>query len=245
MGDDSLWSFAMLRGRPGIDRARIGLLGHSEGAIVAAIVASKSPEVAFIVWMAGSAVPGSEILQMQAAAFARSAGATESAVSEILRHHAAFMAALAADAPDEQVMALGRTLFAAQNSVAPAAQRPAPGEAEVMVDKLVKQNLSILRSRWMRFFTGFDPATALRRVKCPVFAAFGGRDLQVPAAANRGPLEAALRAGSHQNLTVQVYPEANHLFQQAVTGQTAEYATLPKAFVAPLLDDLATWIARQ
>ena len=75
----------------------------------------------------------------------------------------------------------------------------------------------------MRFFIGFDPSTALRRVACPVFAVFGGRDLQVPEAANRTRLEAALTEARNQDVTVRVYPEANHLFMQAVTGQPAEY----------------------
>ena len=241
--DDALAAVGILRARPEIDGARIGLLGHSEGAIVAAIAASRDPAVAFVVWMAGNAVPGGEILRMQGAALLRAAGATETVISDVLRRHADFMTAVAADAPDEHVMALGRTLVAAQMAAIPGSKTAAQGGTDAKVDKLVHQNLTMLRSRWMRFFVGFDPASALRRVACPVFAVFGGRDLQVPAAPNRDRLEAALEAGTNPDVTVQVYPDANHLFQQALTGQLAEYATLPKVFVPPLLNDIATWIA--
>lgn len=243
--DDALAAVGVLRARAEIDGARVGLLGHSEGAIVAAIAAARSSDVAFIVWMAGSAVPGGEILRMQAASLARAAGAAESAIDEILRLHAPFMAAIAEDAPDDKVMALGRTLVAAQLTAAPGPKRIAPADLSAVSERLVTQNLAIFRSPWMRSFIGFDPSTALRRVGCPVFAGFGGRDLQVPEAANRTRLETALREARNQDVTVRVYPEANHLFMQAVTGQMQEYATLPKAFVASLLDDIGTWISRR
>ena len=240
---DALAAVRMLGKRAEIDGTRVGLLGHSEGAIAAAIAAAQSSDVAFIVWMAGSAVSGSEILRMQAGELARAGGASDSEVDEILRHHAAFLAAIAEEAPDDEVMALGRKLATAQIAAAPPSQRPA-GDVAALSERLVSHSLVALRSPWMRFFIGFDPSTALRRVRCPVFAVFGGRDLQVPQAVNRARLETALREARNQNVTVEVYPEANHLFMKAVTGQPAEYATLPKAFVAPLLDDVAAWIVR-
>ena len=79
----------------------------------------------------------------------------------------------------------------------------------------------------------------------PVFAAFGGRDVQVPEALNRARLEAALKDAGNRQVTVRVYPDANHFFMPAVTGQITEYATLPKVFVHSLLDDLATWIRKR
>jgi uncharacterized protein len=188
---DALAAVRMLRERAEIDSKRVGLLGHSEGAIVAAIAAARSSDVGFIVWMAGSAVPGSEILRMQADALARAAGASDHAVDEILRHHAAFLRAITDEAPDDEVMALGLKLAAAQFAAAPPAQRPAPGDVAALSERLIHQSLVVLRSPWMRFFIGFDPSTALRRVTCPVFAVFGGRDLQVPEAINRARLEAA------------------------------------------------------
>lgn len=96
LAGDALAAVGMLRTRPEIDRARIGLLGHSEGATVSAIAAAGNPQIAFIVWMAGNAVHGAEILQMQGAALLRAAGATEAVISDVVRHHAAFLSAVAA-----------------------------------------------------------------------------------------------------------------------------------------------------
>lgn len=242
---DALAAVEFLRQRSNIQKSRIGLVGHSEGALTAAIAASKSPDVAFIVWMAGSAVPGAEILRMQAADLAHAGGASSDAVDDILRKHAALLAAIKNGSSDDTLMAVARSLVAAQLAALPESQRKALGDAAAFVEDLVKQTLGGLKSRWMRFFIGFDPATALRRVVCPVFAAFGTLDVQVPAAANRIRLEASLAEARNTDVTVTVYPEANHLFMRAVTGQLAEYATLPKTFVPALLEDLAAWIARR
>ena len=241
---DALAAIHLLRVRAGIDGARVGLLGHSEGAIVAAVAAARSSDVSFIIWMAGSAVSGGEILRMQAASLARAAGASESAVERILGHHAA-MTALIEDAPDDKLMALGRALAVAQMTAVPGTKLPAPADLDTQADRLISQNLAVLRSPWMRFFIGFDPSKALRRVSIPVLAIFGGRDLQVPQAGNRERLEKALSDAGNRTVTVRVYPEANHLFMPAVTGQPAEYATLPKMFVPTLLDDIATWISKR
>ena len=244
LANDALAAVEWLRGRAEIDAARIGLLGHSEGAIVAAIAAAQSRHVNFVVWMAGSAVAGGEVLRMQAAALARAAGASDSAINEILTRHAAFMAAVADAAPDEQVMAFGRALLKAQTAVTSSGPQSASFDAGVF-DRLIARNVAALRSPWMRFFIGFDPATALARVVCPVFAAFGGRDLQVPAPVHRTRLEMALAEAENPDVTVRVYADANHLFMPAVTGQPTEYATVPKEFVGSLLDDIGTWIGRR
>jgi fermentation-respiration switch protein FrsA (DUF1100 family) len=86
----------------------------------------------------------------------------------------------------------------------------------------------------------FDPATALKQVRVPVFAAFGEVDTQVPPSLHLAPLKAAL--AGNPRLTVTVYPGANHLFQRARTGLVTEYATLERAFIPGFPDDLAKWI---
>ena len=92
------------------------------------------------------------------------------------------------------------------------------------------------------YFLAFDPADSLAKVKCPVLAIFGAKDTQVPPSLNRQPLEAALAKAGNTRLTVKVYPEANHLFIKANTGQATEYPMLEKVFVPGVLDDLASWV---
>ena len=243
LADDALAALRTLRARGDIDGRRIGLAGHSEGAIVASVAASRSSEVAFIGFLAGNTVSGAEILRMQAEGIARGSGASQAAIDDVLNHHAALMKAVKDDAPAETLTSLSRTLMKAQVSATTKGAGAAPSDGDPQTERLLAQSVKMLQSRWMRFFVTFEPTAALRRVTCPVFAAFGGRDVLVPESVNRVRLEASLKEARNESVTVRVYADANHLFMPAVTGQLAEYATLPKAFVPSLLDDLASWIA--
>ena len=245
LADDALAAVQVLRGHQAIDQKRIGLVGHSEGALVAAVAAARDSNVAYLVWLAGSAVSGAEILRQQAEEIPRRAGASAAAIAEILRCHDALIAAVRENAPAETLMALSRTLSAAQHAATKGGSVAAPQITGAQAEALLAQSVKMLQSKWMRFFVTFDQASTLRHVSVPVFAAFGGRDALVPEALNRPRVEAALKGSGNQNVTVRVYPEANHLFMPSVTGQIAEYFTLPKVFVPTLLEDMATWIARR
>jgi pimeloyl-ACP methyl ester carboxylesterase len=237
---DALAAVATLRSIPGIDPNRIGLVGHSEGGLAAAIAAARSSDVAFIVMLAGSAVPGDRVLRQQARDIAAANGATPAQVERILVAHRAATDAVLRGAPAEEHERALRALVNAQVDAVPPAQAAALGDRAAYVDRTVKAALAQMTSPWMKFVLTFDPATALRQVRVPVLAAFGELDTQVPPSLHHEPLKTAL--AGNPRLTVTVYSGANHLFQQARTGLVAEYATLEKAFIPGLPDDLAKWI---
>ena len=93
-------------------------------------------------------------------------------------------------------------------------------------------------------FSSVDPAPALEKVKIPVLAVNGGRDLQVPAKENLAAVSAALKKGGNQNVTVKEYHGLNHLFQECVTGMPTEYAAIEQTFSPDVLKDLADWIIK-
>ena len=239
---DALAGLALVAARPDIDKARVGLLGHSEGAIAAAMAAARSTDVAFIVMMAGTATPGADVLRRQAADLARAGGATDAQLAKILEAHGAMLDAIRTGASAAEIERATQALANAQIDALPETQRSKIPDG--YVDTVVSQQLAALQGRWMRFFIDFDPATALAKVRCPVLALFGGKDMQVPEAANRPPLERALAAGGNTNVTVRTFPDANHLFITAVTGSPAEYPSLEKTFVAGFLEDATAWIKR-
>jgi hypothetical protein len=238
--DDALAGLARLAAMPDIDPARVGLLGHSEGAAAAAIAAAKSPAVKFIVMLAGPGVPGDIVTRRQATDGARAMGASDEAVAKIEAAHRAVSEAVKRNAPTEELAGAIKALITAQVEGAPPAQRAMVGDVGAFVDKTYRANAAQFSSPWMKFFVAFDPADALRKVSVPAYAAFGGLDTQVLPELNEGPMRRAL-AGNTRT-TIKVYPEANHLFQRAKTGLVTEYATLEKVFVPGLLEDIATWI---
>jgi len=237
---DALAAVARLKTMPGIDPTRIGLAGHSEGGAVAAIAAARSADVAFVVMLAGTAVPGDQVLRQQARDIAMANGATPAQVDQIVAAHRAVTGAVLRDAAADEQARLLRTLIEAQIDAAPAAQAAMLGDRKAYVDKTLIGASAQMTSPWMKFMLTFDPATALRKVTVPVYAAFGALDMQVPPSLHEAPMRQALARNPRAAITV--YDSANHLFQRARTGQVAEYATLAKAFAPGLLDDIAKWI---
>jgi pimeloyl-ACP methyl ester carboxylesterase len=241
--DDALAGVALLASRPEIDHAHIGIFGHSEGADVSAIAAANAPDrVAFIIMMAGASIAGDVALRYQAEDAARALGGTDEQVANVLKAHRQFTDAVRANATSADLSDALRTLMKAQLEARSAAAKAAIGDVDAFIAKSLPAALAQSQSPWLRYFVGFDPADFLTKVKCPVFAMFGAKDTQVPPSLNRQPLEAALAKAGNTRLTVKVYPEANHLFIKATTGQATEYPTLEKVFVPGVLEDLASWV---
>jgi hypothetical protein len=198
--------------------------------------------VKFIVMMAGTAIPGDQVLRRQAEDLARAGGASDAQVAAILAAHAAMLDAVRKGAEPGEVERLVGVLANAQIDALPEGQRKQIPDRAAYVANVSKAQSVGIRSGWMKFFVSFDPASVLLKVRCPVLALFGGKDLQVPENLNRPPLESAFTKGGNTQVTVKTYPAANHLFIPAVTGSPAEYPTLEKVFVPGFLTDVTTWI---
>lgn len=233
-----------LRDNPSVDAKRIGLLGHSEGALVAAMVASRS-EVASVVLLAGSAVRGDLLLAAQAEALARASGATDEDIAAMLASQQRLFRVIRSGEGWAELEKDGREQVLAALSALPEQQRAAIADPEAFATQRVQAELAMARTPWYGQFLDLDPAVALGKVSCPVLALYGGRDLQVPAELNRAALEAALSGAGNKEVTVLDYPEANHLFQKAVTGLPSEYAMLEKQFLPGLLEQVGVWLAER
>jgi pimeloyl-ACP methyl ester carboxylesterase len=239
---DALAGVALLSARSEIDARHIGVFGHSEGGAVAAIAAAKSPQsVGFIIMMAGAAVSGAVVLHQQVEDGARSIGATDAQVARVMAAHKTLMDATIANAPVAVLSDALRELIIAQLEGRPGVEA---GSASAAANQMLPQALAQSNNPWMRYFVATDPATFIARVKCPAYAAFGSKDTQVPPALHKAPLEAAFAKAGNTRVTVKVYPEANHLFIKANTGQASEYQSLPKVFVPEFLDDLVAFVKK-
>ena len=237
---DALAGIARLSEHADIDPGRIGLVGHSEGASVAPIAASRSDAVRFVVLLAGTSVTGAEVIYEQAAALSRAAGAHEEDIVWATGFQRRLFAAMEAG----EDLDAHREEFAAQIRAAidrlSEAQRAPISDIDGYVQIQIDQQINALQSPWFRHFLTYDPAGALRRTRVPVLALFGGLDLQVLPGQNRGPMAEAL--SGNPDVTIEVLPRANHLFQAATTGSNTEYGVLEKAFVDGFLDTISDWI---
>lgn len=239
---DALAGVHYLRSRPDIAADRIGIVGHSEGGLVAPIAANRSKLVAFIVLLAGPSVSGAEVVAHQTQLIARAMGESEEAIesgAEINRDLFEILRTADADDNDEELVSqLGERLEAAYDEM-PADAKEKAGDKKKFVDSRIKR----LTSPWFRFFATYDPAPALREVRCPVLAVFGEKDLQVDPRQNLPNMKAAL--ADNDDVTVVELPGLNHLFQTCDTGSMTEYATIEETFAPIALEVIGAWITER
>ncbi|HEY4394202.1 MAG TPA: alpha/beta fold hydrolase [Polyangia bacterium] len=231
--DDTLAEVAALRMRPEIAPAHVGIVGHSEGGEIAAIAAAKSKEVAFIVMLAGPAVPGDQTLDLQRGWAEKAAGATDQAVAESKKYWDQAFVILKSD---KETGVAERELRAIYDGL-PAGDR-AQLEQAGGFGPLARK----LLSPWMRGFIALDPRPYLARLKVPVLALNGELDRQVLPRENLPEMKKALRHDA--DVTVRELPGLNHLFQTAKTGAVTEYAQLDETMSPAVLKLVSDWVAR-
>jgi hypothetical protein len=220
---------AYLKARPEVNPRKIGLIGHSEGGIVAPMAAARDRDVTFIVMMAGSGVPGDQIIVEQGRLIEEASGVSkEKADANAAKERE--LLALVEKEKDDAV--LDKELH----------EKLA---ADGMPDAQMGAQIKAISSPWFRNFLTYDPAAALRKVTCPVLALDGSLDLQVPPAQNLPAIRKALEEGGNKHFEVDELPGLNHLFQTAKTGAPSEYVGIEETIAPVALDKMASWILKQ
>ncbi|HSN75369.1 MAG TPA: alpha/beta fold hydrolase [Anaerolineae bacterium] len=240
--DDAEAAFDFLQGRADIDGQQIGFLGHSEGGILAPMVAARNPDVAFVITMAGTAVDGYETVIKQVERLALASGASPAeAAAAVEKQRAVLDLVLAQDWDGLEVMI--NTIIEEQIAAVPAEQIAAMGGKDAAVKQQVAAQLQALQSPWYQYFMSHDPGQDWAQITAPpVLGLFGGNDAQVDAEQNSAALQAALESAGNTDVTIQVLPTANHLFQDATTGGVEEYATLPPQLMPEFLEAISQWL---
>jgi hypothetical protein len=249
---DAVLEFGTLANIEGIDAARLGIIGHSEGGLVAPMAVVNMDEQhatqpasaarpAFIVLMAGTGVNGDAILREQNKRILLATGLTEAQIAPAVAAHAAYLDAVKSGASAEVLRASAKKLVLAQIALGGTDPATIPAATlEVQVDAALAQ----VGSPWMKRFLVLDPAVSLRKVKCPVLVLNGTLDTQVDAVQNVPPIESALKV-SGAPTTVKIMPGLNHLFQRAQTGAIDEYSKIEITIDPEVLDVIASWVLAQ
>jgi fermentation-respiration switch protein FrsA (DUF1100 family) len=219
---------AYLETRPEVDRHKIGLIGHSEGGVVAPMVAAKDSDVAFIVMMAGSGVPGDDIIVEQTLRIAEAGGESHEEAAKNALEERKILTMVEQEKDDAVLVKKLREELAGKASEA-----------------TLNAQIKALTSPWYRYFLQYDPAMALRKVTCPVLALIGQKDMQVPADQNVPAIRKALEASGNKNFEADELPGLNHLFQTAQTGSPNEYGKIEETISPVALDKIASWILKQ
>lgn len=226
-----------LQTRKEINKKKIGLIGHSEGGVIAPIVASKRKDISFIVLLAGTGISGDKLLLLQQQLIGRAAGLSETELQNKTEVSKSVFEILKKSTSTGQFKTdLTNFLTNAPNNTPPKG---------IAATDFIQFQVNQYSSPWMQYFIKYDPATALEQVKCPVLAINGEKDLQVPPRENLEAIKEALLKGGNKKVTTIQLANLNHLFQEAETGSPSEYAKIEQTFSPVALKEVLTWIQTQ
>lgn len=228
-----------LRTRKDIHPSKIGLIGHSEGGLIAPIVASHSSNIAFIISLAGPAIPGAQILLSQQKAIATAKGMTESEIDfsqqlnreafEIVNNHY-----------DSIILTEKMTSYIQEIS-----ENDTDKPANMTLEEYVDAQVAAILRPWMINFLRYRPEQYIQQVDCPVLALNGSKDLQVLAHENLPEWKRILEEAGNKRITIQELSTLNHLFQTCETGLPDEYEQLAESFSPHAMEVMAEWILNQ
>jgi len=237
LATDAEAAFNYLLGNPKIKASAIGLLGHSEGGLIAPMVASTNAAIAFIVSLAGPGVTGEQILYRQAADISRLSGIDEATIRENNEINQKLYAIVKKEkdnvkAEQKVFITYGKILEGKNLS---------PEEFAKSLNQL-KLTFGASTYPWFRYFLVTNPADFWKKVKCPVLALNGDKDVQVAADVNLEAIEKAVRGGGNNDIRTVKMAGLNHLFQHSATGLPNEYGKIEETFSPEVLEIISSWI---
>ena len=226
---DAQAALAWLRAQPGIRKNQVGLIGHSQGGTAAIGAAGQPNGPNFLVLLAAPGLPGDELIVQQSLALTRLQTTDPAQLASTEKMQRAMTQIIQKTPNDAQAQS---ALLLYYSAISP------------QLAARVKPQLTTLTSPDYRHLLADRPAQTLARVRCPVLALGGSKDVQVPTSRNLAATAAGLKTGGNRDVTVKELPGLNHLFQTAPTGAPAEYATIEETFAPAALQVIGEWITR-
>ena len=233
-----------LKQHPEINEQEIGLVGHSEGGLIAPMVANMREDIGFVVLLAATGVDGKTIILSQTKAMGLAEGVDESEI-ELSVKTTAQMLELAGQGKLETGNAeVEKVIDGVLKTL-----ETLPEDERESKEKMIRDNISAsmetLNSPWMNFFVNYDPREAIEQMDCPVFAIIGSKDTQVIPELNVPEIRKALEKSGNQNFEIVELEGLNHLFQKCETGGMSEYASIDETFNVKALKQIGDWIRKQ
>jgi len=235
---DVMAGIQYLKLRKEVNKDKIGLIGHSEGGLIAPLAAVESPDVNFIVLMAGPGMTGKEILKLQTALILRANDYGEEKIERDVNVMSKMYEILVNEKDTSAAKEKLKEEFDKNYMELSEEEKKEIGD----LDAFFNQQVKALLSPWFRFFLEYDPYPTLTKVRVPVLAINGEKDLQVPPRENLALIEKALKESGNKNYKVVELPGLNHLFQQAKTGSPMEYSKIEDTMSPVVLEMITGWI---
>ncbi|HTD94845.1 MAG TPA: alpha/beta fold hydrolase [Chitinophagaceae bacterium] len=241
--DDVNTSLDYLLTRPEVDKKKIGLIGHSEGGMIAPMVASNRKDVSFVVLLAGPGVRIFQLMAEQNAAILRTVNISQKAIDAYIPLYTALMKGIVAAPDTTAAKAKSMEIINQWRAATDTALLSELGfGSEAAIPDLANRLVRGFSGKWFRYFLSFDPAPYLERLTGKVLAINGEKDLQVIPASNLAGIENALRKSKVKTYMVRTIPGLNHLFQTCIKCTLQEYGDLEETFSPVAMQVVNEWL---
>ena len=241
LATDAEAAFNYLKTRPEINKKKIGIMGHSEGGMIAPMVAEKNPDVAFVVMLAGPGITGSEQMVLQNYLVGKGNNIPEDELTKISAMNKKMYDAITSEPDTKKMKENVSTLIKSEMGSYFASK----GVPQAEIDNYTNTYVKEVTSPWFVYFLKYDPAPVLEKVKCPILAINGDKDVQVAANANLDGIKRATEKGGNKKVTTKKLTGLNHLFQECTTGQAEEYGEIEQTFSPIALTEITTWMKKE
>jgi len=236
--DDAQTMLSWLQKHPKIIPDKSGIIGHSEGGLIGPMVAKSFSQTGFLVLMAGPGINGEEILKLQTALIAKANGADKKEIEKTLTFNSrAFSIVKNEENVSEAKKQLDSMINEYLSGLSEEDRSLPENDSATLIVAMERVN-----TNWFRYFLSYEPSSSLEKVKCPVLAINGEKDLQVPPKENLAAIESSLKKAGNTNYKIKEFEGLNHLFQHSETGAPSEYATIEETFSEEVMKLIADWI---
>lgn len=242
--DDTRAAVEYLKTNAFINKNKIGLIGHSEGGMIAPMVAASSKDIQYIVLLAGPGIPCIDLLAEQNVAIFKANGMNPASADAYGPMFKSLTAAIIQAKDTAEAFSKGAKLVEEWN-VSPEIKETFRVVTAADKAAYVKSMVEELYHPWFRYFLSYKPAPVLQQLSCAVLALNGSKDIQVLPASNLAGIEASLKKSRSKNYEVKEIPQLNHLFQTCRQCTLAEYGELEESFSPAALEVIGSWLQKQ
>ncbi len=232
-----------LESRKDVDVKNIGLIGHSEGGMIAPMVAAENKSVSFIIMLAGTGVQGNIINDRQNILPMKTAGVNKDIIEKFLQlHHVLIAAAMLTTTINEFKDDVPKIYYGWKKQQTEETINTLIKGTDEQAIAALENKYIIFHSKWWKFFLTHDPSKDIERLSIPVLALNGSKDIQVDPKTNLPAIENALKKSKSKNYTTRELPGLNHLFQHCKKCTIEEYGELEETFAPEVLEIMRDWI---
>jgi pimeloyl-ACP methyl ester carboxylesterase len=238
-------SLNFLEKQPQVNKEKIGLIGHSEGGMIAPIVADKRKDIKFIILLAGPGIPIIDLMQQQMEAVSISEGnspAEAKASGQLM--HIIWEEAMKNEDSATTIKNIRMKIINWSKTLDTAALAKIKGKDTSSINNQIAQAMAALNSKWYKYFIAFNPQPYLEKLDCKVLALNGSKDVQVIATPNLNGIKASLKKSKSPEYETTEIPGLNHLFQTCIKCSPSEYNDLEESFSPKALDIMGNWLQK-